>query len=400
MKSMNRSTVLNIVRLEGPISRADIAKRTKLTPPTVGTIVQELKEEGILLEEQGIGKVQGGRKPLMLTVNAEAYYAVGVYAAAEVVHTVVADLDGEIISEQKEAVRTVPTMNEFLSLLTTSVENVIQSAAIDSDKIIGIGVAMHGLINTDTGTALFSPHLQLRNIPIKSHLEAKLHLPVLVENDVRTLTLAESWFGQGKDASHYLCVSVGLGIGSGIVLDNTIYHGPVHSAGEIGHTVVEINGPKCRCGNYGCLEAFASETAIINQVTRQLRLGKSSSLQDKSGSDELTMADIYEAAADGDALTAEILADAGRYLGIAIANITNMMSFTKVIVEGDLFQVGNVILSPLRETVEKRTIQADLQGSDITVSKLGKKGMVIGAFTLAIDQLFQAGSIPEKAAGS
>ncbi|SDN89314.1 Sugar kinase of the NBD/HSP70 family, may contain an N-terminal HTH domain [Alkalicoccus daliensis] len=395
MKSMNRATILNMVRLEGPISRAQIAKRTKLTPPTVGTIVQELMEEDLLIEETGIGKIQGGRKPLMLSIHSSAFYAIGVYAAAEVVHTVIATLDGEIFMEKEERMQTPPPLEEFLQLLSRSVSFVIEESGAAPEKIIGIGVAMHGLVNSEEGTAIFSPHLQLENIPIQQHLEEKFSIPVLVENDVRTLTLAEGWYGEGQNISHFLCVSVGLGIGSGIVLDNTIYRGPVHSAGEIGHTVVDVSGPKCHCGNYGCLEAYASESSILEQTQRQLRFGKPSLLHEIAGDKELTMQHVYQAVAEKDPLAMEVAADAGRYLGIAIANITNMLSFSKIVLEGELFQVGDVILDPLRSMVEKRTLRSVRNATTIAISPLGKKGMVIGAFTLVIDQMFQAGTRQE-----
>ncbi|WP_245733132.1 ROK family transcriptional regulator [Salipaludibacillus aurantiacus] len=392
MKSMNRSTILNIIRLEGSISRAEIAKRTKLTPPTVGTLVQELLEEKLIVEERGVGKIQGGRKPLMLSVNSTAFYAVGIYAAAEVIRTVMATLDGTIIAEKEIRMKSPPPMDMFLESLASSVYEVLKVNSTPLDSVIGIGVGMHGLVDSEKGIAIFSPHLNLENIPLKRYLEDEFSVPVLVENDVRTLTLAESWFGKGKGVSHFLCVSIGLGIGSGIVIDNKLYHGPAHSAGEIGHTIVDVNGPRCHCGNYGCLEAYASEFAIMEQVQKRLRLGKRSVLQEwVEENGDLTMDMIYEASKRKDPLTLEVIEDAGRYLGIAIGNVVNMLTPSKVVLEGKLFRTGEPLLSPLEEMMRKCSVRSVQDTTELAVSSLGKKGMVTGAFTLVINQLFDTG---------
>src|SRR5690606_20395481 len=271
MKQFNQSTVLNVIRLKEPISRTDIAKLTKLTKPTVSSIVNELLEENLITEEEAANStIAGGRKPIMLRINYSAYYIIGVYAAAEVIRVIMSTMDGKIVSDFSKRISHLPSKNEFMDIVFDNINKVLHHSHVKREEILGMGVAMHGLVDSDQGVAIFSPHLHLENIPIKQMLEKEFNLPVIIENDVRALAIAESWFGQGQGVSDFVCLSVGLGIGSGIYINNEIYRGPFNTGGEIGHTIVDVSGPKCQCGNFGCLEAYASETAIFEKVKREL----------------------------------------------------------------------------------------------------------------------------------
>ncbi|WP_249414092.1 ROK family transcriptional regulator [Alteribacter keqinensis] len=392
MKSTNKSSVLNLIRVRGPISRADIAKITKLTPPTVSTIVAELLTEDIIYEKQGTGKATGGRKPFMLSLSDSSYYVVGVYAAAEVVHTVLSNLKGDIVSEKKSPVPDPATKDQFLRLLDAEIKNQLEQNNITKQSVLGIGVAMHGLVDPDKGIALFSPHLNLENIPVKEYLEERIKVPVLIENDVRALSLAESWYGEGQEVSDFICLSVGLGVGSGIFINNDIYKGPYNTSGEIGHTIVDVNGPRCRCGNYGCLEAFASEYAVVNKIKKDLRLGKTTLIRDWLNDErELTFDLVMKAADQGDRLACDTLQESGRFLGIAIANLYNLLTPSKIILEGRIFKAGEMVLEPMKQMIKQCSIQHSINEDTIVLSRLGKKGMVVGAYTLVLRELFTPG---------
>ncbi|PYZ97521.1 sugar kinase [Alteribacter lacisalsi] len=394
MKSLNKTAILNLVRLQGPISRAQIAKITKLTPPTVGTIVSEFLEEGILREEADLGKSKGGRKPIMLSINASRFYVIGVYGAAEVVRTVIATLDGKVKHEVNQPLTTLPSKDEFLQIITKNIHQVLSLEKAPAESVVGIGVAMHGLVDTEKGISVFAPHLNLENIPLKEVLEHEFTVPVFVENDVRALTLAESWYGQGQAVSNFICISVGLGVGSGMVLNNKIFRGPYHAAGEIGHTTVDVSGPRCHCGNHGCLEAYASEHAILYRIKKGIRMGRSTILTEWLRGDEnsLTIEMVFKAAAEGDPHAVETLEDSGRYLGIAIANVINILTPSRIILEGRIFEAGDLILSPLRQMVEKGSLRHTMEKTKISTSSLGKDGMLTGAFTLVLRNIF----IPEE----
>ncbi|MFV9511248.1 ROK family protein [Tepidibacillus sp. LV47] len=388
MKALNKATILNVIREHGPISRAEIAKLTTLTPPTVTNIVGELLESKIIVEKE-LGESTGGRKPILLELNVKAFYVIGVYGGANKIKGVVATLDGTVIEETEEAVAKGITVEEFLDLLTKAVRDLIEKTGKNRSSYLGIGVGMHGLVDPEKGISIFAPNLNMRNIPIKSHLEQIFQMNVEVENDVRALALGESWFGQGKDISNFVCVNVGTGIGAGIIIDHKLYHGTSFTAGEVGHTTIDINGPKCSCGNYGCLEALAAAPAIVSRMRQHIRLGKETILLDwLENIDELTSEMIYRAALEEDVLSKEVLADTGRYLGIGIANLINTFNPSKIILSGGVLGAGNFILKTLKETVERRALSTSAEAVSIVVSNLGKNAQAIGAFTLILEKLF------------
>jgi N-acetylglucosamine repressor len=391
MKQHNQSTVLNTIRLKEPISRADIAKLTKLTKPTVSTMVSELIEKNLITEEEAANStVAGGRKPFLLRINYSAYYIIGVYAAAEVVRVVMSTMDGKIVTDFSKKMTELPSKAEFMDMIIENIHDVLKRSQIDSDLILGIGFAMHGLVDPDEGIAIFSPHLHLENIPIKETLEKEFKLPVMVENDVRALAIAESWFGQGQDLSDFICLSVGLGIGSGIFIKDEIYKSPFNTGGEIGHTIIEVNGPKCECGNHGCLEAYASEIAIVRKVKTELDHHPESIIQEwiNVGKTNLSLEMVFEAAKEDDPFALSILEESGRSLGLAAANMINILKPSRLILEGYIFEQGDFVVTPLKQMIEKYTFKSPHEQINVVRSTLGKTGMVLGAVTLILHKLF------------
>lgn len=393
MKLLNQSTVLNMIRLKEPISRAEIAKLTKLTPPTVSSLVSELIEKNLITEEQSTSSKAGGRKPIMLRINYSAHYIIGVYAAAEVIRVILTTMDGIIVSDYAIDIVELPSKSEFITMIIESVYLVLNNTNIQRDLILGIGFAMHGLVNPEIGLAIYSPHLHLENIPIREKLEEEFNIPVIVENDVRALAIAESWFGQGQGVSDFICLSVGRGIGSGIFINNEIYQSSFYTAGEIGHTILDVNGPKCLCGNNGCLEAYSSEFAILNKIKNELKNNKDTVLHEwwKDGKNEITLKTVFNAAKEGDSLAGITLEEAGNSLGLAAANMINILKPSKLILEGKIFEEGDFVLSPLKKMIEKYTFKSSHEDIAVVCSKLGKTGMVLGAVTLVLQKLFKTG---------
>lgn len=395
MKSLNKSTILNVIRLHGPISRAEIAKLTKLTPPTVTNIVSELMDSKLVVESS-LGESTGGRKPILLRINASAFHVVGVYAGAKKVRAVTATLDGDVAAVVEAPVPDEPTREQFFAVLTGAIRQVLAEAPKEGQIYLGIGVGMHGLVDPVRGLSIFAPNLNLRNLELKKVLEEEFALPVEVENDVRALALGESWFGQGQGVANFVCVNVSTGVGAGIIIDHGLYHGISFTAGEMGHTTIDVNGPRCSCGNYGCLEALAAGPAIARRAQNAIRLGKRSQLETMvDGLDQLTGELICQAAEAGDAVAAEVLADTGRYLGIGIANLINTLNPSCIILSGGVSRAGQFVLGPLEETVRSRALHAPAEAVRIRISTLGRNGMAIGAFTLLLQRLFTPSGVGE-----
>lgn len=394
MKSLNQSTVLNMIRLREPISRAEIAKLTKLTPPTVSSLVNELIDKNLITEEKAESTNTGGRKPIMLRINYSAYYIIGVYAAAEVIRVILTTMDGKILSDFRKDIIELPSKEEFINMIIESIHRLLDDKYINRELILGIGFAMHGLVNPDEGLAIFSPHLHLENVPIRERLEKEFHIPVTVENDVRALAIGESWFGQGQGIPDFICISVGRGIGSGIFINNEIYKSSFNTAGEIGHTILNVNGPKCQCGNNGCLESYASESAILKKVKDELKFNQTSILAEwlnGSQNDVLSIHLIFKAAKEGDCFAKTILEEAGQSLGLATANMINILKPSKIILEGNLFDEGDFVLLPLKKMIEKYTFKSSQEEITVVCSTLGKTGMVLGAVALILQKIFKTG---------
>lgn len=389
MKSLNRTLILNIIRKDGPISRAEIAKQAKLTPPTVTNVVHELLQTQ-LVKEREMGASTGGRKPILLTINSESFYVIGVDVGIRHLRVVTADLHATITNEIEAPIPEGVGKKELLQLLVEQVHRIIQHADLPKKKIIGIGIGMHGVVDAKEGIALYAPNFDLQDIPIKSVLEKEFQIPVKVENDAKALALGEKWFGYGINTQNMVCLNVGNGIGAGIIIDDKLFNGMNGIAGEIGHTAIDLNGPKCSCGNYGCLQALAAGDAIRKRALAEIKRGRKSKIVEVVDGD-LSKIDgkiVHQAATLGDDLAKEVLKQSGQYLGVGIANLINLMNPDLVVISGGVSKAGEFILDPIKRLVEERVLNMEAKGTDIFLSKLGDRGTVIGALTLVLEELF------------
>ncbi|MFC4323477.1 ROK family transcriptional regulator [Litchfieldia salsa] len=393
MKSLNRSIILNKIRVDGPISRADIAKETTLTPPTVSNMVKELLSSKMVVEIRQ-GESSGGRKPTLLTINSEGSYLIGLDIGPKYLRCISTDLMGNILSSSIEPIPFPITNERLLEVVKHQVGVIIDFHKGDSRKLIGIGIGMHGVVNVNLGEALYAPSLQLRNIPLKKELEATFNTIVFVENDARVMALGEMWFGNGTTSNHSITINIGRGIGAGIIINGKLFHGEHFIAGEIGHMTIDISGGKCSCGNYGCLESVAAGPAIAERVKRELSLGKKSIITDLINND-LDRIDgrlVFEAAQKGDQLCEEILQQTGRYLGIGLTNLIHIINPQQIVLAGGVSKAGDFIINSLIETIEQRVLTLDAKKTEIRVSKFEDYATAIGAITLILEHLFSPSS--------
>lgn len=392
MKSLNKSLILNVIRLEGPISRAEIAKKINVTAPTVTNLVGELLESGLVIESD-FGTSSGGRKPILLKINAHAFHVIGMDVGASDIKLVLTNLDADILDSHTVRLPSSLTHERLLQLLVEAVRVLMRKRGLTKETVIGIGVGMHGLVNPIEGVSIYAPHLNLRNIPLAEKLQQELGIPVEVENDVRAMALGESWFGSGRGVDHFICVNVGRGVGAGMILNNRLFNGPTHTAGELGHITIDVEGPKCSCGNYGCLEALVSGPAIAARAKKALMMGKTSLLEEwtEGNLDELTGEMIHAAAVSGDELAREVLRDAGRYLGIGLVAVINLLNPSRIIIGGGVAKAGDFLMEAVKETALRRSLETPAAHVEIVTSTLGDHATAIGAVTLVLKKLF----IPE-----
>ncbi|MCE7794079.1 ROK family transcriptional regulator [Salipaludibacillus sp. CUR1] len=391
MKSLNRSLILNTIRVNGAISRSEIAKKTKLTPPTVTNIVNELIKADLVLESRA-GTSNGGRKPILLTINSNSRYIIGVDVGVKKVRLALTNLNADILKRKlvKMPDRESLTEESFLQFLQDIILSFLEEIEEAKDKLIGLGVAMHGIVDHEAGTAVHAPTLKLENVPVKQVLEDHFNLPVRVENDAKALALGEKWFGAGKETDHFVCLNVGEGIGSGIILHDELFHGSDDLAGEIGHTLIDLNGPLCSCGNKGCFQMLASGHALKERARERVKDDRETLLKERSGNDleELDGQLIYECAKDGDAVAAEILEETGEYLGIGLLNIIHFLNPRMIIVGGGVSKAGSFLMDPVHKVIKTRALSKRARNTRIVLSELDEEGSVIGACTLVLSELF------------
>ncbi|MGP4077042.1 ROK family transcriptional regulator [Halobacillus sp. K22] len=389
MKSMNRSIILNMIREEGPISRAEIAKQTRLTPPTVSNIVKELINTQFVIETtQGMSK--GGRKPTLLEINADQFYTLGIDVGTFHMKFVVTNLFGDLKDVTSLPIGDYPTNEDILSIMKQGIQDLLYSGKNDPGKFLGIGVGMHGIVDPVEGVSLFAPSFQLRHIPIKEELEKDFNMIVKVENDARTMTLGEYWFGNGNDADNMVGVNVGNGIGAGMMVKGRLFHGENNIAGEIGHVTIDLSGPKCTCGNYGCLQTLAAGPAIADRARKELKTGKPSIIHDLVDGDfeKVDGQVVYQAACEGDEFSVDLLNQTGRYLGIGLTNLIHTVNPKRIIVGGGVSNAGDFLMKGIEETIQTRGLTEQAKETSIVLSKLGEHASAIGACVLVLEEFF------------
>lgn len=389
MKQLNISAVLNVIKNNGGLSRADIAKLTGLTPASISNISKQLIESKYLVE-RGMGESSGGRPPIILELNPEARYVIGVNIGVGSIQVVVTDLGAKIICRDEMLVPVSKGSKDLvIKDLVKLINEVLVSSNIDSEKVLGVGIAMHGIVNTDTGISEYAPYYNWVNVNLKEELQSILKYPVFIDNDVRAMAIGESWFGSAKDISNFVMINVSNGVGAGIIIENKPYYGVDFSAGEIGHIVVDVDGAKCNCGNYGCLETVVSNNSIVKKAIKAIKQGSNSLLIDiKENIEDLTIDDICKGASLNDDVSMYVLKEAARYLGMGISNLVNILNPRNVVVVGEIFEDTQYVIEALREIVDKRSMKLPNKSIRITKSVLGKEAAVIGAATLVIKELF------------
>ncbi len=390
IRRMNRNLVLNIIKSRGPISRTDIARLSGLSLATVSGITAELIEKG-LVHEMGAGQSTGGRRPVLLRLNHQAGFVVGLKLMEHVITSAVTDLDAQVLHHRMTPLppsgKAPLSFDELLPLMVEAIEATIAEAGVERERVFGVGVGIAGLVDGKTGICHYSPFFGWRDVQVAQPLAEQLGLPVYLENDVNTLTIAEQWFGYGHDVEHFVVVTVGRGIGAGVVVNGQFYRGYLGGAGEFGHITMLPNGPTCTCGKQGCLEALASDPAVVHQAEVAIAQGEHSILSDV---DRLNLEAIIEAAEAGDSLARRLLADSGRWLGIGIATLVNILNPQMVIIGGEGVRAGKWRLDPMREAIRAHVFNGLADNLEVVIEPSGDETWARGAACVVLGELFRS----------
>jgi predicted NBD/HSP70 family sugar kinase len=393
IKDINRNLVLNLIQSQAPISRVELARRTGLSPATITGIVSDYINSG-LVHSMGQGESTGGRRPVLLRLNHKAGFVVGAKLMERAVATAVTDLDANVLFHQVTLLTIADKKGKgsvepgpFLRGLVDAIEAAIASSGVDRERLLGIGVGMAGVVDAQAGLSRYSPFFGWQGVQIAEPLADHFKLAVYVENDVNTLTIAEQWFGHGHGVDNFIVVTVGRGVGAGIVVNGQFYRGAIGGAGEVGHMALKPDGPRCDCGQLGCLEALASDDAILRRCREAIAAGQPTSLSQISAQ-TLTVEAVVQAADQGDPLARQLLAEAGRWLGIGIANLVDVLNPQLVIVAGEGVRAGAWRIDPMREAILEHSFNGLVDDLEITIGPSGDEGWARGAACVVLGKLF------------
>jgi glucokinase len=270
----------------------------------------------------------------------------------------------------------------LLRLATLARRTMLEAGRLDpAAEIIGVGVGAPGPLDTRRGIVFLTPNLGWVDLPLRQRMADLLDLPTTLDNDANCAVLGEWWRGAARGTRHAIGFTIGTGIGGGIIVDGRLYHGASDCAGEFGHTTIDTAGRRCNCGNYGCLEAYASGPAIALRATEAIQSGAPSRLLEYAGGDAaaVTAQTVYQAAQEGDELAHEVVRDTARYLGTGIANLINVFNPEVVVVCGGVTQAGERLFAPLRQEVARRAFKPAVQACRILPGELTGSAGVYGA---------------------
>ena len=372
-KQHNRDLVLKTIFEHKSISRAEIARLTKLTRATVSDMVTSLMEEG-LVEEVGYGESIGGKAPILLSLVGDSRYLIGLNLAQDKFIGSVVNLRGEI----KETVEIPVADSDGEQALGFVYQILDQLTRKGWNPLVGIGIGTPGLVNTQDGIVLNAVNLDWQDLPLGHLLETRYHLPVSVLNDSQATAIGEFVYGMGHPSeSNLIVVTIKHGIGAGILIDGRLFQGDGGGAGEIGHVVVQENGSLCRCGKYGCLETVASVRAIL-QRTSALAPEYSDSVLAKNSQD-ITLSAIEAACQANDPLAQRVVTEAGRYLGISLANLISVLNIQKIVLTGDMACFGELWLQSVREAMAQAALARMAQDTQLEMGALEFKACILGA---------------------
>lgn len=389
-KIRNRALVFRLICTGENVSRIGIARQTGLSKMSISNIVAELIRDGFVREQKEspskLKKPSTGRTPVVLVPDCETYAVIGLYISRDYAVSILSNLKCEILSEVKCNFTIEETNSTFLNKITGITREILSTKRAAGKKILGIGVSCIGPLDNKKGIILQPPNFfHLSSIPIGQWLEKKFGYPVIVDNDMNASALAEKLYGKGRNISNFVYVGVTNGIGSGIITNDTLYAGEMGFSGEIGHISINYEGPKCDCGNTGCLELYSSIPEIVKQAKISLEQGVNSALKEY---DFVQWGDIVRCAMEKDMLALNIIDRLCMYISIGIVSMINLFDPSVIFLGHDIAIAGRIVTEKMESYIKERTISRKYKEVPVQISAFKDKAPIVGSAALVLNQLF------------
>lgn len=390
VRKHNTAVILDCLRLNAPLSRADISNKTGLNPSTVSSIVNELIQNSRVRETE-LRKSKLGRPGMSLELSPEGACAIGVEIGVNFISILLADFVAQPIWRHRAAVDAVVEQGALIERAKELVQEALSRANARGSRPLGIGVGVPGLVNIERGELMFAPNLKWSNVPLRNLLTNCFDLPVYVENDANAAALGEYYFGVARGVETLIYLSADVGLGGGIVLGGKLFRGSGGYAGEVGHISVNPDGELCGCGRRGCWETLIGPRAIVRQVQTTLTGGTDSMIRElvKDDLESITFDRVIQAAEAGDAVALEALRGAGKWLGIGIANLVNTFNPELVVLGGALARASNILTPVIQATVQTQALRPSLQVLKIATSAHGSEACIVGCAALVLDEILR-----------
>jgi glucokinase-like ROK family protein len=389
LRRTNRQHVLSLLYFNEGITRQELSRLSGLSPASVTNLVGDLLNSGLVIEA-GLQESQGGRPRTTLMMNRDY----GFFLGADVGETHVCVELFDIKLQSLDHIRIEVSAHEnqpsqIIDPLVQGIHQLLTNAAITEDHIIGLGIGVPGVVDRFTGVSIVAPNWGWQNVPLLDLLKQHLNMPIQIDNGAQAMALAEMWFGAGQGLQNLVVVLIGTGVGAGIITQGELYRGVSNSAGEWGHTCIEIHGRTCRCGSKGCVEAYVGAPNIIARL-RELSPHSPILQQAKQ---QTTIQALQQAAQEGDPDARHVLSETAEYLGAGIANLINLFNPELIAIGGwEGMVLGDYLLPEIQQSAQRHALAQPMSAVHIELSQLGWDAVSLGAASLAV-QVFLTESL-------
>jgi glucokinase-like ROK family protein len=384
--NQNKIKVLQLIRNEKEITRAEIIRLSGLSAPTVTRIVESLVQLN-LIQSEGLGSSIGGRPPQLINFKSKENYVIGIDLGATFIRSALSNLDGEFIFEIHVPTNLKKGFDGVMEQVGGLIEKLSERASQKSLPLWGIGIAVCGMVNKNSSIVEYSPIFGWKNVNIQEALSKYTSLKIALGNVTHLIALGELLYGVGKDYRNFICVNLGYGIGSGIIIDGKLFGGADGIAGEVGHIVMDRhNNRKGLEGVTGTLEALASGYGIAD-VARELAKSDATSVLSSLDTEDIDARRVFEAAKDGDRLAGEIIDNVAGYLSVSIDTLIKLFNTECIVLSGGLVQNGDLLINKIREQVTNYSLSGVSRTVPIVQSGFGENAALMGSFSLILERI-------------
>ncbi len=384
--SADEIALLQAIFWSGSHSRSSLSERLGYSKSKCNSLVSGLLDMGVL-QENGLRTSTGGRRPESIQLSPQLGVLIGVDLGATRLDVAVMQPDLTVLARHTEPADVLAGPAVVLARLRTVMRQLLNQAGAQASKVIAIGMGVPGPVDFESAQLVNPPLMpDWDGFSIRDYLHKEFGAPVFVDNDVNLMALGELWLLQGK-LKNFLVIKVGTGIGCGIVCHGQVYRGANGSAGDVGHICVDTSGPRCHCGNAGCVEAMAAAPAIVRQARLAAESGESAFLAASLASKgQINLEDVAQASRNGDTAVNQIIQDAGSLIGQMLASVVNFFNPSHVFIGGGLTRIGPLLLAAVRQSVYQRSLALSTRHLEIQYTPLAERAGVVGAVTLAMQE--------------